>query len=96
MTRDRGIHPLGVPLVSTVARCAELLHVEPARLAAAVERAGLIPWGRHASGEPVWRWQELAQLGQQLGGQLPATWRHAWRQYEQAARGRANRKRKRP
>jgi hypothetical protein len=98
MVRARGIHPLGVPIVSTIERCAELLKLEPGRLAAAVAAARLEPWGRHASGAPVWRWRELTELGQQLGGQVPAALAHAWRrhQYGAADRGRANRQKRKP
>jgi hypothetical protein len=93
VVRARGIHPLGVPIVATVERCAELLGIEADRLAAAVARARLAPWGAHASGEPVWRWRELVELGQQLGGKVPASLSHSWRSYAAAERGRQNRSR---
>jgi hypothetical protein len=70
-----------------------MLKLEPGRLAEAVARARLEPWGRHASGAPVWRWRELVELGQQLGGKVPASLSHSWRGYAAAERGRQNRRR---
>jgi hypothetical protein len=89
--RSKGIHPLGVPIVATLARAGELLRVDPSQLADAVSRARLPAWGFHQDGSPVWKWGQLVRLGQQLGGQLPPSLAHHWRQYEAADRGRANR-----
>jgi hypothetical protein len=90
--------PAGQPIVSTVGRAAELLELDTGRLASAVEAAQLPPWGRHASGEPVYRWGRLCALAVELGSILPARYTHAWRIWKQnqtkADRGRANRKSK--
>jgi hypothetical protein len=93
MARARGIHPLSRPIVATVERCAEMLKLEPGRLAEAVARARLPVWGHHADGSEVFAWGPLAQLAQQLGGQLPPELGHPHRQYAAARRGRQNRAR---
>jgi hypothetical protein len=89
--------PAGEPIVSTVGRAGELLGVDPARLAVAVKVAQLRPWGRHASGEPVYPWGRLCAVAAELGATIPDRYGQHWRHYAAAAdRGRANRQRKQP
>jgi hypothetical protein len=70
--RDRPVHPEGVPLVSTADRAGELLGIPTDQLDPAIAAAGLRPWGRHACGQPVWRWPELLAVARSLGVQPPA------------------------
>jgi hypothetical protein len=57
----------GQPLVSKVdSRAAVLLGVDVGRLAVAVEAAGLVPWGQHSDGNPVYRWRELVALAKEV------------------------------
>jgi hypothetical protein len=64
-------YPEGVPVVADIARAADMLDLDPERLAQAVTEAGLRSWGAHASGAPVWRWEELLAVARQLGGHIP-------------------------
>jgi hypothetical protein len=66
---DLPIHPEGVPLVSTASRAGELLGIPADQLGQAITAAGLRPWGRHACGQPVWRWTELLTVARSLGVQ---------------------------
>ena len=85
--------PAGEPIVSTIERAALLLRLEPERLARAVEAAQLRPWGCHAAGQPVYKWDRLCAVAAELGSTIPARFAHAWRQYQESAdRGRATRK----
>jgi hypothetical protein len=91
--RGRQLGQIGEPLVSTTDRAAEMLHVDPGRLAAAVRAAGLVAWGKHQSGADVFKWDALYELARELGvvvGESPAERRR--RQYEQRQeRGRRSR-----
>jgi hypothetical protein len=80
----------GEPIVSTIERAAELLCLEPERLAQAVEAARLRPWGCHAAGQPVYKWDRLCSVAVELGATLPPRWQHSW-SYEAAGRGRESR-----
>jgi hypothetical protein len=87
--------PAGQPIVSTVGRAAELLQLDPDRLARAVQVARLDPWGRHANGSAVYAWGRLCALAVELGSPIPERYAHAWRHYQASAdRGRANQRRK--
>jgi hypothetical protein len=85
--------PHGTPLVSTVARAAQLLGMDPGQLAGAVERAQLDPWGRHADGSAVYGWPQLCGLAVELGATIPKPGRLGWGQAA-ADRGRHNRRSK--
>jgi hypothetical protein len=91
--RGRPLGQLGEPLVATTAAASEMLGAAPARLAAAVTASQLQPWGTHASGDPVYRWDDLYELARELGvvaGESPAERRR--RQYQQRQqRGRSSR-----
>ena len=68
------------PLVAHVERAAQLLEVDEHELGAVIDRAGLQPWGAHASGAPVYRWVALVEVAASAG--LPLSVRrvrHAWR-----------------
>jgi hypothetical protein len=80
------------PLVSTLPRAAELLRLDPDRLAQVVTEAGLEPWPwRHADGSPVYRWPDLVAVAvERLGATAPKQ-RAAKRLRDKQDRGRANR-----
>jgi hypothetical protein len=67
------------PLVSTLGRGACLLGIEPDVLAAAVASAGLVPWGEHADGSPVYGWAGLLEVVQAAGLPIPTRKGHRWR-----------------
>jgi hypothetical protein len=96
--RARPLGQLGEPLVSTTDRAADMLGVDPGRLAAAVGARQLPAWGQHASGAAVYRWDELNELARELGavaGESPAERRR--RQYAQRQqRGRRSRYQQQP
>ena len=91
--RGRPLGQIGEPLVADVARAAGILGCDPGRLAAAVNSAGLVAWGKHQSGADVYSWDTLFELARELGvvaGESPAERRR--RQYEQRQqRGRSSR-----
>jgi hypothetical protein len=72
MSGYKRTYPEGVPVVADIARAADMLDLDPERLAQAVTEAGLRPWDAHASGLPVWRWVELLEVARQLGAEVPA------------------------
>jgi hypothetical protein len=67
------------PLVSTLPRAAWLLGLAPEALEAAVDRAGLEEWGRHADGSSVFAWGPLLEAVQAAGFPIPAGRGHRWR-----------------
>jgi hypothetical protein len=67
------------PLVSTLPRAAFLLGLEPAALSAAVDRAGLEAWGRHADGSSVCAWPRLLAAAAAAGLPIPDGKGHRWR-----------------
>jgi hypothetical protein len=95
--RSLGIHPEGVPLVSTTDRASELLGIPADQLTQAITAAGLCPWGEHACGQPVWRWPELLTVARSLGVEPPAALDRDQRRrgpgslYAHQERGRRNR-----
>jgi len=96
--RGRQLGQIGEPLVSTTDRAAEMLGVDPGRLAGAIGAKQLQPWGRHASGDPVFRWDALFELARELGavvGESPAERRRRQHQQRQE-RGRRTRYQGRP
>jgi hypothetical protein len=67
------------PLVSTLPRAALMLGLEPEVLAAAVDRAGLQEWGRHADGSSVFAWGSLLKVAADAGLDVPKQSGHRWR-----------------
>jgi hypothetical protein len=68
------------PLVSDLGRAAMLLAVDERELGAVIGRAGLQPWGQHASGQPVYSWGALVEVAVAAGLEVNMRWgRHAWR-----------------
>jgi hypothetical protein len=56
-----------VPIVSTVSRAADLLRLDQAQLAQAVQDAELEPWPwLHADGSRVYPWAGLCEVAAQL------------------------------
>jgi hypothetical protein len=67
------------PLVAHLERAALMLKLEPQALEAAVDRAGLQPWGEHAQGMEVYRWPELLEAADAAGLPVPKQSGHRWR-----------------
>jgi hypothetical protein len=60
--RSPGWRWKGGRIVGTIAAVAEELGTEPTRLAQAIERAGLQPWGQDAHGDVVFRVLDVREL----------------------------------
>lgn len=95
--RGRRMPPLSQPLVSTLPRAAELLELEPDRLADAVAAAGVEPWPWcHADGSAVFPREALVAVAVERLGARPPEQRAATRLRIKQDRGRANRQQANP